>query len=387
MTHQVVIVGAGYAGLLAAARLARAPGIAVTVVEPAPVFVERIRLHQRAAGQRLRARPLAEFMAPGVRWAQTRVTAIELATRTLRLADGATLAYDQLVLAVGSVVERTRVPGVAEHCLSLQTDAECRAIAAAARRGGAAVVVGLGMTGIEAACELAGAHTNLAVTLLGGGRLGEGLAPAGEAHLREVLARLGVRVIEGARVTEVTAGSLRLGNGAREEFSLCVWAGGFVAPELAARAGLPVAADGRVRVDGSLRVPGHPEVLVVGDAARVLQADGSALRMACATAMPMGAHAAEQVLRQHRGEAASELRFAAAMLCVSLGRGEGLIQLLTAEDRPRARVVRGRAAAVIKEAICRMTVVALRAEARGVPVYRWLQPGPASALPAAALHS
>ena len=83
--------------------------------------------------------------------------------------------------------------------------------------------------------------------------------------------------------------------------------------------------------------------------------------MACATAMPMGAHAAEQVLRQHRGEAASELRFAAAMLCVSLGRGEGLIQLLTAEDRPRARVVRGRAAAVIKEAICRMTVVALRA--------------------------
>ena len=166
-----------------------------------------------------------------------------------------------------------------------------------------------------------------------------------------------------------------------------VLAGGFVAPELAAQAGLPVAADGRVRVDGSLRVPGHPEVLVVGDAARVLQADGSALRMACATAMPMGAHAAEQVLRQHRGEAASELRFAAAMLCVSLGRGEGLIQLLTAEDRPRARVVRGRAAAVIKEAICRMTVVALRAEARGVPVYRWLQPGPAPALPAAALHS
>ena len=60
------------------------------------------------------------------------------------------------------------------------------------------------------------------------------------------------------------------------------------------------------------------------------------------------------------------------------------LELLTAEDRPRARVVRGRAAAVIKEAICRMTVVALRAEARGVPVYRWLQPGPAPALPAAA---
>jgi NADH dehydrogenase FAD-containing subunit len=156
------------------------------------------------------------------------------------------------------------------------------------------------------------------------------------------------------------------------------------------------AADGRVRVDASLRAFGHPEVLVIGDAARVeledvigdvARGDGAALRMACATAMPMGAHAAEQVLRFVRGEPGTPLRFAAAMLCVSLGRGEGLIQLLTPDDRPRARVVRGMAAALIKEAICRMTVVALRAEARGVRVYRWLKPEPAPALSAAALHS
>lgn len=412
MLHRVVIVGAGYAGLLAAARLARAPGVAVTVVEPSPVFVERIRLHQRAAGQRSKARALTEFLAPGVRWVQTRATAIELAARRVRLADGQAVDYDQLVLAIGSVVERERVPGVREHCLSLQTDAECRAIAAAARGGGRAVVVGLGMTGIEAACELAGAHPGLAVTLLGRGALGEGLSAAGEQHLREVLARLGVRVIEGASVEAVTAGQLRLEHGACEEFSLCVWAAGFRAPTLAAEAGLPVAADGRVRVDASLRVPGHPEVLVIGDAARVelgaprwgeddavrldasrgvvgdaARRDGAALRMACATAMPMGAHAAEQVLRFTRGEPGTPLRFAAAMLCVSLGRGEGLIQLLTPDDRPRARVLRGIPAAVIKEAICRMTVVALRAEARGVRVYRWLKPEPAPALSAAALHS
>lgn len=408
MLHRVVIVGAGYAGLLAAARLARAPGIAVTLVEPSPVFVERIRLHQRAAGQRIKARALTEFIASGVRWLQTRVEAIELEARRVRLADGQAVGYDQLVLAVGSVALRERVPGVREHCLSLQTDAECRAIAAAARRGGKAVVVGLGMTGIEAACELAGAHPGLAVTLLGRGALGEGLSAAGEQHLRGALARLGVRVIEGASVEAVAAGQLRLGHGAQEEFSLCVWAAGFRAPTLAAEAGLPVAADGRVRVDASLRVPGHPEVLVIGDAARVEvdggaagewtsgrgigdaargQADGAALRMACATAMPMGAHAAEQVLRRLRGEPATPLRFAAAMLCVSLGRGEGLIQLLTPDDRPRARVLRGLPAAVIKEAICRMTVVALRAEARGVRVYRWLQPEPAPALSAAALHS
>ena len=50
--HRVVVVGAGYAGLLAAARLAGRPGIAVTIVDPSPVFRERIRLHQWASGQR-----------------------------------------------------------------------------------------------------------------------------------------------------------------------------------------------------------------------------------------------------------------------------------------------------------------------------------------------
>lgn len=385
--HEVVIVGAGYAGLLAAARLARAPGVAVTVVEPAGVFVERIRLHQRAAGQRLRARPLKELLGPGVRWLQTRVVAIDLEGRRLRLADDRAVAYDQLVLAVGSVVERERVPGVAAHCLALEGEAECRAIAAAGARGGRAVVVGFGLTGIEAACELAGAYPGLAVTLLGRGRLGAGFSAAGEEHLRGALLRLGVRLVEGASVEAVTAGALQLKDGGREEFSLCVWAAGLRAPRLASEAGLPVAADGRVRVDASLRALGRPEVLVVGDAARVEQANGEALRMACATAMPMGAHAAEQVLRRVRGEVGTPLRFAAAMLCVSLGRGEGLIQLLTADDRPRSRVVRGMSAALIKEAICRMTVVALRAEARGVPVYRWLQAEAAPALSDAAVQS
>ncbi len=77
--HRVVIVGAGYAGLLAAARLAGRPGLAVTIVDPSPVFRERIRLHQRATGQRPPQRPLGELIASGVTWRQTLVAAIDLA--------------------------------------------------------------------------------------------------------------------------------------------------------------------------------------------------------------------------------------------------------------------------------------------------------------------
>lgn len=382
--HRVIVVGAGYAGLLAAARLARHAGVAVTLVDPAPVFIERIRLHQRATGQRLAARPLADLIAPGVRWLRARVAAIDLAAHRVDLDDGSREPYDQLVLAVGSVVDRWRVPGVATHCLSLETDTDCREIAARAGQGGHAVVVGHGLTGIEAACELAEAFPRLRVTLLGRGSPGADLSPAGAAHLQATLARLGVTVRSGV-VREVHAGRLELGDGDLD-FDLCVWAGGFRAPDLAARAGLPVAADGRVEVDASLRVPGHPEVLVVGDAARVCAGDGpggAPLRMACATAMPMGAHAAEQVLRRVQGLAATPLRFGSVLACISLGRRDGLVQMLAPDDRPRAAIVRGKLAVLVKEAICRMTVVMLRAEARGIRVYQWSQPRASAALSAA----
>jgi NADH dehydrogenase len=381
--HRVVVVGAGYAGLLAAARLARHPGLAVTLVDPATVFIERIRLHQRATGQPLHARPLADLIGSGVRWVRARATAIDLDERRVSLAGEPAVGYDQLVLAVGSVVDRERVPGVAAHCLSLQTGDDCREIAARAQRGGHAVVVGGGLTGIEAACELAEAYPGLKVTLLGQRPPGHDLSPAGAEHLQMTFDRLGVHVLAGVTVREARAGQLLLADGTRVDCDLCVWAGGFRAPDLAARAGLPVAADGRVLVDAALRVPGRPEVLVVGDAAHVRSDAGAPLRMACATAMPMGAHAAEQVVRRLEGRPPTPLRCGAVLACLSLGRREGLVQMLTPDDRPRPTILRGRVAVLLKEAICRMTVVMLRAEARGIRAYKWSQPRPGPALPAA----
>lgn len=365
----------------------------MTIVDPSPVFRERIRLHQWATGQRGSPRPLAELIAAGVAWRRAWVEGIDVAGRRVTLADGGALDYDQLVLAVGSMVDGGGVPGVAEHCLSLGTDEDCGAIAARAGQARTAVVVGLGLMGIEAACELAEAFPAVRVTLLGRGRLEQRFSEAGAAHVRSCLVRLGVTLVEEALVESVTAGSLTLADGATRAFDLCVWAAGLVASDLGARAGLPVAHDGRVRVDAGLRVPGHPEVLVVGDAAQVVlegtPEPGAPLRMACATAMPMGAHAAEQVLRRVQGRPSAPLRYGSSVACVSLGRHEGLIQMLSADDRPRPQVLRGRLAVFAKEAICRMTVVVLRAEARGIHLFHWPRPRPTPARPAtpAGVHS
>ena len=391
---------------MAAARLARQSALSVTLVEPSPVFVERIRLHQWMTGARPPVRPLTDLLARGVRWVQDRVAAIELGAREVRLAGGEVLAYDQLVLAVGSRTDRSRVRGAAEHSLALETDAELTEFAARARaladRGGTLAVVGFGLTGVEAASELAEVLPRLRVVLVGRGRLDDAISPWAASHVRAVMARLGAEIREGAEVAAVHADRLELADGSSLACDACVWAGGFRAPDLAARAGLPVMADGRVRVDAGLRALGHPEVLVVGDAAHAasdgpLQAlgrplpieavTGPGLRMACASALPMGAHAADQVIRAATGRAPTPARIGYFGRCVSLGRRDGFVQRSAPDDSLRPGMVRGRLAAMIKEMVCRSTVLVLRAEARGVALYRWPHPQPALASAPAPVHS
>src|SRR5688572_23957539 len=92
MKHRIVVLGAGYAGAYAAGSQTRRldPADAeVTVVNAEPDFVERMRLHQLAAGQELRRRPLTEmFAGTGIRLRLARVEALDPDRRTVVLDDG-----------------------------------------------------------------------------------------------------------------------------------------------------------------------------------------------------------------------------------------------------------------------------------------------------------
>ena len=92
MKHRIVVLGAGYAGAFSAGYLARqlhSDDFEITVVNAEPDFVERLRLHQLAAGQDLRHRPLAEvFAGTGIRLRVARVTNLDPEHRTVTVADG-----------------------------------------------------------------------------------------------------------------------------------------------------------------------------------------------------------------------------------------------------------------------------------------------------------
>ncbi|OLF19643.1 oxidoreductase [Actinophytocola xanthii] len=356
-----MVVGGGYAGQLAANLAARRTSGRVTLVNERDRFVERVRLHQVAAGQRVREHALADLLrGTGARLVVDRVTRIDPRTRTVELAAGEPLRYDTLIYAAGSRADLASVPGAAEHAFGLADVEQTVRLRERLARGGTVSVVGGGLTGVEAATEIAESHPRVAVRLLTDGVLGAGLSARGRRHLARVCARLGVEVREGARVVEVLPDGVALAGGAHLAADTVVWATGFTVPRLAAESGLAVDEHGRLLVDDTLRSVSHPDVYGVGDAAAVRRSNGQELRMACATGLPTGQWAVRVIGARQAGRAATPLRFRYINQCVSLGRRDGLIQFVRADDSPREAVLTGRLAALYKELVVRGALLAQR---------------------------
>lgn len=382
MSPHLVVIGTGYAGVLAALRAARkARGrVTVTLVGATDQLVERVRLHQQAATGRCVVHPVEKLLAgTGVRFVKARVHAVgdgRLET------DAGVFECARAIVCTGSSVDVDLVPGARAHAIPIDGDRAAelfRRARGVAECGGRIAVCGGGPSGVELATELAEALPGLQVELVSAGEIVPMLGGPARAHARRALARMGVRVREHTRITTVEADHLDTTAG-RLDFALCAWAAGFRASPLLAASGLPIAADGRVVVDAYLRA--RPNLYVAGDAAAVPAATGGFLPAGCKTAMPMAAHAADSAIAELTGGRPEVFSYADPGCCVSLGRRDGIFQFMDASGRPRERALTGRLGAWVKEQVCRFTVLSLRAEQKGLFAYRWRRAS-RRALPAA----
>jgi len=114
--HRIVVLGGGYAGLTAAARIAEAESdVSVSLIDRKTEFVERIRLHEVAAGSEPRDLGYREFMeGRGGAFLQGIVSAIDLDQQTLEIGGGVALPWDTLVYALGSHTDMDSVDGARE---------------------------------------------------------------------------------------------------------------------------------------------------------------------------------------------------------------------------------------------------------------------------------
>ncbi|MCV7178206.1 NAD(P)/FAD-dependent oxidoreductase [Mycolicibacterium sphagni] len=382
MTEQrarVVVIGGGYAGVIAANHLRLRPDLQITLVNPRPEFVERIRLHQLVTGSDDATVAYADILGDGIALVVDAATRIDTQARQVELfsgfPDGQPLPYDYLIYAVGSGSAAATVPGADEFAYPIADLEEAQRLGGALAElhyGAPVCVVGAGPTGIETAAELA--EQGRTVTLVCGAVLGPYLSTPGRRSVAKRLRKLGVQIVDGpqAVVTAVAADAVTLDDGRQLASHVTIWTAGFGVPDLANRSGLRTDAIGRLLTDETLTSVDDDRIVAAGDAAAP---SDQPLRMSCQAAIPLGAQAANTVLARIAGERPAVLSQAFAGQCISLGRGGATVQLARTNDVPLPLYLGGRTAATIKEAVCKGTVSFLRREARKPGSYFWLKGG------------
>lgn len=295
--ERILILGAGYGGLRTAAllgrRLGRNTNTRITLVNDSPRHVLTTELHKVAAGvaspEDVSFRLDRVLRNSGVEIRLGRVTRIRPAERRVDLDHGTVLAYDRLVVALGSVVEYWGIPGLKEHSVAIgglrgameihRRVEEARRRAAEAGREARVLIGGGGLTGVEVAGELALAAGHPAgrlaaarVTLL---EMAPQVLPGLPDDLRrkaaKLLERYGVEIHTGVGIREATAENALLTDGRELPYDVLVWAGGVRGNPVVAEA---FATDPRDRayVDLYLRAEGHGNVYIIGDTALAMEA-------------------------------------------------------------------------------------------------------------------
>ncbi|MFG2249808.1 NAD(P)/FAD-dependent oxidoreductase [Spirillospora sp. NPDC048823] len=380
MKHRIVVLGAGYAGAYAAGVLARRLSPAdteITVVNAVPEFVQRLRLHHFAAGRTIRVPKLTDvFAGTGIRLRVARVTAVDLERQVVAVADadgGGEVGYDTLLYALGSHVADQGVPGVAEHAFNVAG----RPSALRLRErlddlggrgdGGSVLVVGDGWTGIETATEIAEARPGLSVTLIARGELGARLSAGARDHLRRACDRLGIATVEHTRVEAVEAARVLCADGTVLASDVTVWTAGFEVGPLAAASGLEVTDNGQIVVDRTMQSVSHPNVYAIGDSAYSLGDNGRPLPMSCASAGYTGNQAIHAIVGRLTGLKVPHTKLLYYGNHISLGRRDGIVQMVDGEGAAKPKHVGGWKAARIKAGIVTTSLWATSHPTFGLP--------------------
>ena len=360
--NRIVVLGGGVAGIEVASglgdRLGRSGRASVTLVDRSWSHVWKPLVHGCAAGTARGDRDRVSFVGQAARrafqFAPGAIAHVDRARREVGIAaiaagNGAellparVLRYDTLVVALGSRANDFSTPGVARHCLFLDTldeadrfndrfrEATLRAIAE--RAAVSVAIVGGGATGVELAAELhrardallavenTASRMSLAVTLI---ESGPRLLPAFPAHVSEAAERelraLGIVVRTNAKVVDADAAGFTIDGGERIEAPLRVWVAGVKASAGADVFDLPRSPTGQLLVRPTLQATDDDRIWALGDCARIVAAPVPATAQA---AHQQASHLVRELPRALAGRAARDFHYRERGAIVSLGEYNG----------------------------------------------------------------
>jgi NADH dehydrogenase FAD-containing subunit len=382
---QILILGAGYAGLMAALRLSgktKDLNVQLTLVDASPVFIQRPRLHHVAVDQHVPEMAIKDLIrGTRIHFLEGWVAGIDPFAHQVEVqidGEARTLGYDYLVYGLGSQVDRSSVPGVRQHAYALDPSgpkgaSDLRAVLKSHQGlSKQLVVVGGGATGIEVAAEVKGVYPNLDVSLITADEFGSFKGPRLERHFRQAFQQQGIEVIENKTVRGVHQQSIELTDGVSFPADITIWAGGFRALDIAREAGFKVNHLDQTIVDPFGRSLSHPDVYGVGDSSHPLEEPGNPVRMSLFTALVRGAHAADNLAAHLKGKPQNPLSFAYYGQGIAMGPKDAVGFLGFPSDKPVGPILRGKLAVHVRNFFVWLIFYFLVIERRFPGTFFWL---------------
>lgn len=346
MKQHILIVGAGFGGVWSALSAARLldqhdrNDIQITVLAPQAELRIRPRFYEVDV-HRMTA-PLGElFDAVGVKFVRGSADNIDVNNKLVTYSDGVgmqgKLGYDRLVLAAGSRLVRPNLEGMIEHAFDVdeietatRLEAHIKSLknlpASAARN--TVVVAGGGFTGIETATEMParlraalGDDADIKVIVVDRGpqiaaSMGDGIRPS----IIAASEHLGIEWVLNATVASVDASGVTLADGQRIESNTVIWTVGFRASPLTEQVTGTRDPQGRLHVDGHLKVLGQTDVFATGDVAyAATDSLGNFAAMSCQHAICLGRYAGNNVAADLIGVAPMTYSQPKYVTCLDLG--------------------------------------------------------------------
>ena len=350
---RVVILGAGFGGLTAARAMADTAHVTVVDRHNFQTFLPLLYQVSTAglAADHV-AHPIrGALRKSGVQFRMGSPISVDHKNKTIKLDSSEVLAFDQLIVALGSVTADFSIPGVAEYALGMKSVSEALAIRAEVMRrfedlcrfeddtSFSISVVGGGPTGVEMAgafAELvrgplkndqAHAAAHIRINLIEAGpRILPMFSEKLSARAKKDLEKLGVNVLLNTAVAELKPRSIIVKDGNEIASEVTIWAAGVKGEPAGGLLNLPLVST-RIDVDETLQVKNYPGIFAIGDISGFVGKDGRFLPMVAPVAMQQGRFIAKQIKRLANGQALENFKYIDKGSMATIGRHKAVVEV------------------------------------------------------------